>query len=78
MNPSAQQSLQYGYLNFVRGLGRITTSASAAVSEFTALLHCGQNWDGSHLFRFTRRQFRGSWHVPERHTHPGAIDFTIK
>ncbi|HEY1338854.1 MAG TPA: hypothetical protein VGF59_15165, partial [Bryobacteraceae bacterium] len=28
----------YGYLNFVRGLDRITTSAGAAVSESTALL----------------------------------------
>lgn len=37
LNPSAQQSLQYGYLNFVRGLDRITTSAGAAVSESTAL-----------------------------------------
>ncbi len=37
LNPSAQQSLQYGYLNFVRGLDRITTSAGAAVSETTAL-----------------------------------------
>jgi len=36
-NPSAQQSQQYGYLNFVRGLDRITTSAGAAVSESTAL-----------------------------------------
>jgi hypothetical protein len=38
LNPSAQESLQYGYLNFVRGLARITTSAGAAVSESTALL----------------------------------------
>jgi hypothetical protein len=37
LNSSAQQSLQYGYLNFVRGLDRITTSAGAAVSESTAL-----------------------------------------
>jgi hypothetical protein len=37
LNPSAQQSLQYGYLNFVKGLDRITTSAGAAVSEATAL-----------------------------------------
>jgi hypothetical protein len=37
LNPSAQQSQQYGYLNFVRGLDRITTSAGAAVSESTAL-----------------------------------------
>ena len=37
LNPSAQQSLQYGYLNFVRGLDRITTSAGAPVSESTAL-----------------------------------------
>jgi hypothetical protein len=37
LNPTAQQSLQYGYLNFVRGLDRITTSAGAAVSESTAL-----------------------------------------
>jgi hypothetical protein len=38
LNPSAQQSLQYGYLNFVRGLDRITTSAGAVISESTALL----------------------------------------
>ncbi|HKE27353.1 MAG TPA: hypothetical protein VKB88_33590 [Bryobacteraceae bacterium] len=37
LNPSAQQSLQYGYLNRVRGLDRITTSAGAVVSEATAL-----------------------------------------
>jgi hypothetical protein len=37
LNPSAQQSLQYGYLNLVRGVARITTSAGAAVSESTAL-----------------------------------------
>ena len=37
LNPSAQQSLQYGYLNLVRGLDRITTTAGAAVSESTAL-----------------------------------------
>jgi hypothetical protein len=37
LNPSAQQSLQYGYLNFVRGLDRITTLTGAAVSESTAL-----------------------------------------
>ena len=37
LNPSAQQSLQYGYLNLVRGLDRITTSAGAVVSESTAL-----------------------------------------
>jgi hypothetical protein len=37
LNPSAQQSLQYGYLNFVRGFDRITTSAGATVSESTAL-----------------------------------------
>jgi hypothetical protein len=37
LNPSAQQSLQYGYLNFVRGLDRITMSPGAAVSESTAL-----------------------------------------
>jgi hypothetical protein len=37
LNPSAQQSLQYGYLNHVRGLNRITTSAGAPVSEATAL-----------------------------------------
>ena len=37
LNPSAQQSLQYGYLNLVRGVDRITTSAGAAVSESTAL-----------------------------------------
>jgi hypothetical protein len=38
LNPSAQQSLQYGYLNHVRNLDRITTSAGATVSEATALL----------------------------------------
>jgi hypothetical protein len=38
LNPSAQTSEQYGYLNFVRGIDRITTSAGAAVSESTALL----------------------------------------
>ncbi len=37
LNPSAQQSQQYGYLNLVRGLDRVTTSAGAAVSESTAL-----------------------------------------
>jgi len=37
LNPTPQQSLQYGYLNFVRGLDRITTSAGAAVTESTAL-----------------------------------------
>ena len=37
LNPSAQQSSQYGYLNFIRGLDRITTSAGAVVSESTAL-----------------------------------------
>jgi hypothetical protein len=38
LNPSAQASQQYGYLNFVRGLDRITNSVGAAVSESTALL----------------------------------------
>jgi hypothetical protein len=38
LNPSAQESQQYGYLNFVRGLDRITTSVGATVSEATALL----------------------------------------
>jgi hypothetical protein len=37
LNPSAQQSLQYGYLNLVRGLDRITTTPGAVVSESTAL-----------------------------------------
>ena len=37
LNPSSAQSLQYGYLNRVRGLNRITTSAGATVSEATAL-----------------------------------------
>ncbi len=37
LNPSAQQSLQYGYLNFIKGLDRITTTPGAAVSEATAL-----------------------------------------
>ncbi len=38
LNPSAQASQQYGYLNFVRGLARINNSVGAAVSESTALL----------------------------------------
>jgi len=38
LNPNPQQSAQYGYLNFVRGLERATTSAGAAMSETTALL----------------------------------------
>jgi hypothetical protein len=38
LNPSAQQSFQYGYLNLVPGIDRITTSAGAVVSESTALL----------------------------------------
>jgi hypothetical protein len=38
LNPSAQASQQYGYLNFVRGIDRIITSAGATVSESTALL----------------------------------------
>src|SRR5579871_4332462 len=38
LNPSAQASQQYGYLNLVRGIDRITTSAGATVSESTALL----------------------------------------
>jgi len=38
LNPNLQQSAQYGYLNHVRGIDRITTSAGAAVSEATALL----------------------------------------
>lgn len=37
LNPSPQQSSQYGYLNFIKGLDRITTSAGTAVSESTAL-----------------------------------------
>ena len=37
LNPSPTQSSQYGYLNFIRGLDRITTSAGAPVSESTAL-----------------------------------------
>ena len=37
LNPSATQSQQYGYLNLVRGLDRITTTAGAAVSEANAL-----------------------------------------
>ena len=36
LNTSPQQSLQYGYLNWVRGLDRISTSG--AISETTALL----------------------------------------
>jgi hypothetical protein len=38
LNPTATQSLQYGYLNLVPGIDRITTSNGAAVSETTALL----------------------------------------
>ncbi len=38
LNPSATSSQQYGYLNFVRGLDRITNSAGATISESTALL----------------------------------------
>ena len=38
LNPSAQSSQQYGYLNLVKGLQRITTSSDATVSESTALL----------------------------------------
>ena len=37
LNTSPQQSLQYGYLSFVRGLARITTSPET-ISENTALL----------------------------------------
>lgn len=37
LNASPLQSSQYGYLNFIRGLDRITTSAGTAVSESTAL-----------------------------------------
>jgi hypothetical protein len=37
LNPSAQQSLQYGYLNFIKGLDRIATTPGVAVSETTAL-----------------------------------------
>jgi hypothetical protein len=37
LNPSAQQSQQYGYLNLVRGLDRITTTPGGVVSELTAL-----------------------------------------
>src|SRR4051812_40506644 len=38
LNPSAQQSLQYGYLNLAPGIERITTSRDVAASESTALL----------------------------------------
>jgi hypothetical protein len=38
LNPSAQTSQQYGYLNLVKGVERITTSSGAPVSESTALL----------------------------------------
>lgn len=38
LNPSPQTSQQYGYLNVVKGLDRITTSSGATVSETTALL----------------------------------------
>ena len=37
LNPSPTQSLQYGYLNFVPGIDRITTATGVAVSEATAL-----------------------------------------
>jgi hypothetical protein len=37
LNPNPQQSAQYGYLNFVRGIDRITATADATVSEATAL-----------------------------------------
>lgn len=38
LNPSAKASQQYGYLNLVQGVDRITTSAGATISESTALL----------------------------------------
>jgi hypothetical protein len=38
LNPSPQASQQYGYLNLVKGLERITASSGATVSESTALL----------------------------------------
>ncbi len=38
LNPSASQSFQYGYLNLVPGIDRITTSNGVAISEATALL----------------------------------------
>jgi len=38
LNPSSTTSQQYGYLNFVRDVDRITTSAGATVSEATAML----------------------------------------
>ena len=38
LNPSSTSSQQYGYLNYVLGVDRITNSAGAAVSESTALL----------------------------------------
>ena len=37
LNPSASQSFQYGYLNLVPGIDRITTSNGVAISEATAL-----------------------------------------
>jgi hypothetical protein len=37
LNPSASQSFQYGYLNLVPGIDRITTSDGVAISEATAL-----------------------------------------
>jgi hypothetical protein len=37
LNPSPSQSLQYGYLNLVPGIDRITMSNGVAVSEATAL-----------------------------------------
>src|SRR5262249_16893297 len=38
LNPSPSQSFQYGYLNLVPGIDRITTSSGIAISEATALL----------------------------------------
>jgi len=37
LNPSSSQSQQYGYLNLVPGIDRITTTPGGVVSELTAL-----------------------------------------
>jgi hypothetical protein len=37
LNPSSAQSFQYGYLNLIPGLGRVTAAPGLAVSEATAL-----------------------------------------
>ena len=66
-NPSPQQSLQYGYLNFVRGLDRITTSGSV-VSESTALFTFFSaymlflaRWARKLSWKETAESFRTTW-----------------